>query len=351
MMSTRAKVLLTVALGLAGIAYGVFRISASREWQQFSWQDFGESFRNLRFSYLLLAALLIFSSYLFRSIRWREFLRSMKTADLGNLFVATLVGFSTVALLGRPGEVVRPWLVARKEGLAVSSQLGAWTLERVFDSLTVAGFLGLALFFFPMRSGFNESHEQLLEHFRGAGLVLFAGAVALGIAVSQFRRRQRFILAALDWLGRGLTAKQRAGLRRIIENFASGLAGIENVGSLLRCVGYSWLVWLSVAAAFWSVTKALGDPVSRLDWSGVVLLMAAMIAGSVAQLPGVGGGPQVATALTLTQLFGVPLAMASSAALLLWALSFMLVLIPGLPLMAHEGLTWQRLRRVAKEGL
>jgi len=42
------------------------------------------------------------------------------------------------------------------------------------------------------------------------------------------------------------------------------------------------------------------------------------------------------------------LALAASAALLLWALSFMMVLIPGLPLTAHEGLTWQRLRSVAK---
>lgn len=350
-MSTRAKVLLAMALALAGTAYGLYRISGTSEWRQFSWQDFEESFRNLRFSYLLLAALLIFGSYLFRSFRWREFLRSTKTADLRNLWVATLVGFTTVALLGRPGEVVRPWLVARKEGLSVSSQLGAWTLERVLDSLTLASFLGLALLFFPTRSGFHESHEQLLAHFHRAGLLLFAGAAALGIAVIQFRRRQRFILAALDWLSRRLTARRRAGLRKVVENFAAGLTGIENVPSLLRCVGYSWLVWLSVTAAFWSVTQAVGEPLSRLDWSSVVLVMAAMIVGSVAQLPGVGGGPQVATALTLTQLFDVPLALASSAALVLWALSFLLVLLPGLPLMAQEGLTWQRLRRVAKEGL
>ena len=350
-MSHRTKVLLAAALGLAALAYVVFRVSASREWQQFSWEDFWQSLLGVRLPYLLLAAALIFSSYLFRSFRWREFLRPMKRASLWNLFVSTLVGFSAVALLARPGEVVRPWLIARKEGLAVSSQLGAWTLERVFDSLTVAGFLGLSLFFFPTRSGFDESHEQLLEHFRRAGLVLFAGAVALGIAVSQFRRRQRFILMMLDRLSRPLPEKHRVRLGRMAENFASGLAGVENVGSLLRCVGYSWLVWLSVAVAYWSVLQAMGEPVSRLDWTSVFLVMAAMIVGSVAQLPGVGGGPQVATALTLTQLFGVPLAMASSAALLLWALSFMMVLIPGLPLMAREGLTWQRLRRVAKEGL
>jgi len=350
-MSTRTKVLLAAALVLAGVTYLVLRVSASRAWQEFEWEDFWRSLLGLRLPYLLLAAALIFSSYLFRSFRWREFLRPMKPAGLRNLLGATLVGFSAVALLGRPGEVVRPWLIARKEGLAVSSQLGAWTLERVFDSLTLAGFLGLALYFRAVNSGFNESHESLLQHFREAGLVLFAGAVALGIAVSQFRRRRQFVLSAIEWLSRPLPERHRGHLGRIAESFAAGLAGIESFRSLLVCAGFSWLVWLSVVAAYWSAMQALGEPVARLDVSALVLVMTATVVGSVAHLPGVGGGPQVAIALTLTQLFGIPLAIATSAALLLWALCFMMVLIPGLPLTAHEGLTWQRLRSVVKEGL
>jgi len=347
-MSIRSKALLAAALVLAGVSYLILRLSASREWQEFEWGDFWRSLAGLRLPYLLLAAALIFSSYVLRSFRWREFLRPMKTASLGNLLGATLVGFSAVALLGRPGEVVRPWLVARKEGLTVSSQLAAWTLERVFDSLTVAGFLGLALYFPSVDSGFNEGREPLLQHFRQAGLVLFTGAVALGIAVSQFRRRQQFIVSVLAWLTRPLPERHRGHLARIAESFASGLAGIGNLRSLLACAGLSWLVWLSVVAAYWSAMQALGEPVARLDVSALVLVMAATVVGSVAHLPGVGGGQQVAIALTLTQLFGVPLAIATSAALLLWFLCFMMVLIPGLPLTAHEGLTWQRLRSVTE---
>jgi hypothetical protein len=345
-MSTRNKALLAATLVLAGVGYLVLRLSASREWQEFEWADFWRSLAGLRLRYLLLAAALIFSSYLFRSLRWHEFLRPMKTASLGNLLHATLIGFSAVALLGRPGEVVRPWLIARKESLTVSSQLAAWTLERVFDSLTVAGFLGLALYFPSADAGFNASHEPLLENFRRAGLILFAGAVALGIVVSQFRRRQQFILSALAWLTRPLPEQHRDHLARIADSFAAGLAGIENARGLLVCVGFSWLIWLSIVAAFWSTMQALGEPAARLGASALVLVMAATVVGSVAHLPGVGGGQQVAIALTLTQLFGVPLAIATSAALLLWFLCFMMVLVPGLPLMAHEGLTWQRLRGV-----
>ena len=38
-------------------------------------------------------------------------------------------------LLGRPGEFVRPYLIAVKERVPVTSQLAIWVLERIFDLL------------------------------------------------------------------------------------------------------------------------------------------------------------------------------------------------------------------------
>jgi len=340
-----------VVLGLAVVLYAAVRIGGSEDWQQFRWDDVWQSFRNLRFSYLLLAAAMIFASYLLRSLRWRKFLYPIKTVRIGNLLVGTLVGFSAVALLGRPGELVRPWLIARKEKLTVSSQAAAWTLERVLDSLTVSGFLGLALYFASTRGGFPEGQEQLLENFRRGGLVLFCGSVVFGIAISQFQQRRNLIGSLVAWLGRPLPDAMQLQLAKMTQSFADGLASIGSLRNLLFCAAYSFLVWLSVAVAFWSVFQALGDPVSRLGLSAAVLVIMATTVGSVVQLPGVGGGQQVAITFTLTRLFEVPLAMAATAAVLLWGVAFLLVLIPGLPLAAHEGLTWKRLRSVSKEEL
>src|SRR5262249_57578341 len=44
-----------------------------------------------------------------------------------------MIGFTAVALLGRPGEFIRPFLIGRKEGLGMSSQLAVWVVERLFD--------------------------------------------------------------------------------------------------------------------------------------------------------------------------------------------------------------------------
>ena len=350
-MSSRTKILLAAVLGVAVLIYAGLRVGASEDWQQFRVEDVWRTIRGLRLSYLLLAIVMIFSSYLFRAFRWREFLRPMKVAEMPNMIVATLLGFSAVALLGRPGEVLRPWLIAKKEGLTVTSQAAAWTLERVFDSLTVSGFLGIALYFASARGGFPEGHEALLANFRRGGIVLFAGSVGVGIAVSQFRRRTQLIRSLLGRFSRPLPRKARVHLGRMTESFAEGLAGISTVRSLAACTLQSALVWLTVVVGFWSVFQALGEPVARLGPSAAVLVILATIIGSLAHVPGVGGGQQVAIALTLNRLFDIPLAMAATAAVLLWALSFMMVLIPGLPLAAHEGLTWQRLRSVTREEL
>ena len=62
-----------------------------------------------------------------------------------NLLSATMIGFTAITLFGRPGEFVRPYLIARKEQVPVTSQFAAWVLERIFDLL-----MALLLFAFAL---------------------------------------------------------------------------------------------------------------------------------------------------------------------------------------------------------
>jgi hypothetical protein len=143
-----------------------------------------------------------------------------------------------------------------------------------------------------------------------------------------------------------LPERMRDGLRRALEHFAATLAVIRDARSFLECVFWSSLVWLTLLGAYWSAAQAFGGSLTRLHWGAMTLVMMAGVTGSIAQLPAVGGGIQLATALTLTELFGVPLAPATAVALTIWVMTFLLVLIPGLPLAARSGLSWNRLRRI-----
>ena len=70
------------------------------------------------------------------------------------------------------------------------------------------------------------------------------------------------------------------------------------------------------------------------------------VVGSVVQLPGIGGGAQLLTITALTVLFGIPRELASSAGLILWVVSSMSVILPGVVFARIEQVS---LRSVAQQ--
>jgi hypothetical protein len=74
--------------------------------------------------------------------------------------------------------------------------------------------------------------------------------------------------------------------------------------------------------------------------------MGSSMVGSMIQLPGVGGGSQLATIATLEHVFDAPHELAASCGILLWLVTFIAVVPLGLILAHRERLS---LRKVAEE--
>ena len=79
-----------------------------------------------------------------------------------------------------------------------------------------------------------------------------------------------------------------------------------------------------------------------------MLLLAVTMVGSVLQLPGVGGGAQVASFIALTTIFGVEQEPAAAIAIVLWLITFAASTLAGVPLLIHEGLSMGELRNLAR---
>jgi hypothetical protein len=78
------------------------------------------------------------------------------------------------------------------------------------------------------------------------------------------------------------------------------------------------------------------------------LLLAVTLVGSALQLPGVGGGAQVASFIALTTIFGVDQEPAAAIAIVLWLITFAASVVVGVPLLIHEGLSMGELRNLAR---
>ena len=314
-----------------------------RTWSAFDWPTFWKEGRRLgrvpNVYHILHAIVLIYLAYVMRAIRWKIFLRPVRReASWWSLVAPTVIGFTGLALFGRPGEMVRPYLIARRQSLPFSSQLAVWAIERIFDIgaftllLIGAAFLATA----PKRLAYYGS-------FRQAGLLLMGMVVAMALAAVVVRRNGE---ALASWVERRLShlasnLGHKIGMR--IREFRDGLNTIHGPWSFVQIVAVSVLMWCMIAVSYKQVTHAYGQDALEIPQTQVLLLMGSSMVGSLIQLPGVGGGSQLATIAALEHLFGVPREMAASCGITLWLVTFVAVVPLGLAVAHRERLSLRKL--------
>ncbi len=131
-MTKNQKRILLSALVLGLLALLVW--AQLRAWRRFDWARFKEGTEGIRYLPVLWACVMIYVADFLRAVRWKIFLRPSKPkASWTGLIAPQYIGFTALALLGRPGEFIRPYLIARRENLSVPSQFAIWFVERAFD--------------------------------------------------------------------------------------------------------------------------------------------------------------------------------------------------------------------------
>jgi len=347
-MLRKHRKFLLLMLGIVALAFFVYKFRNSISLEGFHWSDVVASIRQASFPVLLLSMVTIFACYAVRSLRWMRFSRSLGKSNFWSVYGATLMGFSCVFLLGRAGEPVRPVLIARKESLSMPGMFGVYFLERIFDVAATVVLAGLALMLFQAQGPIDADETHLITVARSTGIVLFLGLIAVVIFLVYFR------FHGGDWLSRRLQHPAwrsgfRARLTSLLEGFSDGLQGVRTWGDLAVLIGYSVVHWSLVVVVYLCVERAFGGNLAAISIGGTILVLAFTLVGSAVQLPGVGGGAQVATFLVLTVVFDVAKGPAATVAICIWLISFASCCFVGIPLLFREGLSMSDLRRISRE--
>jgi uncharacterized protein (TIRG00374 family) len=335
---------LAVAALAGAVAYAIWRWRKSG----FDWNEFAAALKHVDWSWLTLGMVLVLATYVGRALRWEVMLRPLcKDASLWRILTATAIGFTAVVLFGRAGEPVRPYLIAKKEGVTFSSQIAAWIVERMLDLLMVLLIFGIALT--QVSSGSIQPGPKTRVILEAGGYtagVIGAVSLALLIALRQLRGSvQQKLLNGLSFL----PEKALGRIRTVLDSFAEGMQSTRDTGATVRLLFYTVVEWIVIAGAFWCVCRAF-PATAALGLGDVVILLGFVAFGSAVQIPGIGGGMQIATVLVLTEFFGVSIAAASGIALVWWMISFVMIVPFGLVLAFHEGIQWRNLRHLEPEG-
>jgi uncharacterized protein (TIRG00374 family) len=309
-----------------------------RHWRTFDWGTFWSQTHRIKKVHVLHGIGLIYLAYIVRALRWKIFLKPVRPKTrVSELVSPTLVGFAGLALLGRAGEFIRPYLISRRTGLPFSSQLAVWAVERIFDVGAFAVLIALAIF---LPSALPSiPHPEYYE----AALLLIAIVAATAVAAVVIGRNGE---AAARWVEQRcshLSSNLGHRLGQKVGEFGKGLNTIHGPLSMLWLTLVSVGMWYMIALAYQEVTHSYGMDALEIPVSQLLILIFASMVGSMLQLPAVGGGSQVATIAILSSVFDVPPEVAASCGILLWLVTFAAVVPLGLVLAHRERLSLRKL--------
>jgi hypothetical protein len=241
----------------------------------------------------------------------------------GRLAPILMVGLLGNALLpARLGEVIRAYLVSRREGIAFGGALGSVALERVVDTAT------LAVMAFVAAIGAGAAVWIV----RGTGLLAFAGIVLM-VALATTGLRPLLSLLARFSAIRALEAPVTE-VRRRLERFVHWSGGAHRRRAMGIALCLSAAAWLCNAAMFQMVSQAVGASISPV---GALLIMAVtVLATAIPSAPAYVGTFELA-AVTVATSLGVPAENALALAVLAHALGLLPTAIGGPAALACMG--------------
>ncbi|GGH15905.1 lysylphosphatidylglycerol synthase transmembrane domain-containing protein [Silvibacterium dinghuense] len=303
----------------------------------FDWHVFGEQLKLADWRRIGIGIALIWMAYGVRAVRWSVLLKPTKKVSPFKLVGSQVIGFTAVALFGRLADLVRPYLVAKRTKLPLSTQVGVYTVERMFDFGCLALIFSIVLLFSPDRA--NLPRPDLIHKAALGGLL---ATVALAVFAILARVSGK-VVAGIVGKGLGVFSKSlgESASEKIL-GFRDGLNVIGSLGDFLAILTISVIHWLMIAYAYLEATKAFvaAPELANMTLARCMLLMAASMGSSMLQLPIIGWFTQIGlTSAAMTALFHVAPEPALGCGAVLLLVTFMSVI----PL----GLVWAQIEHVS----
>lgn len=263
-----------------------------------------------------------------RTWRWRAMLRPLADVPMRRLWPVVVIGYmGNNVYPARAGEVLRSYVLRRREGIPMSASLATVVLERLFDGLIMLLFVFVTLPFAPL----PPIYSQIVTGFS----VLFLGALVFFLVLAS---RPALFLRLWQWSTQRILPQRFAAMGDdIVTKFVSGLQSLNSPREMLVIFASSALIWLTETSKYWFIMQ--GFPF-HVDFT-VLMLMTAVVnlATTVPSTPGYAGTFDVPGILILQQ-FGVAQAIATGYTLVLHVALWLPITALGAWYMLRDHMGW-----------
>jgi hypothetical protein len=298
---------------------------------------FWQSLKLVHPGIVIASSLLAVLSIAIRAWRWRILLQPVKQISYRTTFTYTMIGFMANNILpAHAGELVRPYLLGKREKVSGFATLATVVVERLLDGMGMILLFLIILPFSPMPQWVQTSTMWV------GSFLLCCMVLALALANPQnFIRRK--LLSGIE----KLPEKVRHKIGDKIQMFLFGLSVFRDRKNLFKLMGLSVLVWLEMAATVLVVLLGFNfgsfAGFTELSIASVVTIIVLAFAVSLPSSPGYVGITQLSFVFTLG-LFGYPEAEAVGASVIFNLTQYFPITIFGIILFLKEGLSFRLLK-------
>ncbi len=298
--------------------------------------------RSANVGMLILALIFVVTTFWIRTFRWQQLLAPIGPTQFRTVFRAGVIGFAALSILpARVGDILRPYLVARQEGLPFTATFATIVMERVLDLIAVLTLMAIYVWGFADTSKWNP---RLLGPIEISAAVGGAAALVLLVIMWLLASHPDRIERLMHSTDRVLPRRVALRMGELARTFSQGFAVAREPRGFLLALLWSFPLWTAIAAETWAVTRAFGID---LSFSGTFLLQLFLVVGVAVPTPGGVGSYHEAYRFGVTTFFGAPNDQAVAAAIVVHAVAFIPVLLLGVLFMAQDGLSLGRLKALA----
>ena len=216
--------------------------------------------------FLFLTILFLFGSILIRAFLWKGLMTHKKKISWLSSFESIIIGYMGNNILPlRMGELMRAYVVEKKEGLSKSLVLASIILERLLDLLSLLFFFSALLLAMPLAEWLVLSGGLVFVFLVLMIILIYFLASDPGRLSSQMMKLFRYFPV---WIS------EKAG--RMVHSFIEGLALIKGKSQAVKAILLSLLSWFFMTLSFYFCMEAFG---MALPLTAPLLLMVVLNIG------------------------------------------------------------------------
>lgn len=282
-----------------------------------------------------------FVTFYFRALRWRYILQPSKEIPVLDIYSALCIGFMANMILPmRAGELIRAYLISKKEKISLSNVFGTIVLERMLDLFATIVLLIIVIF---VASPPNISTEVWVSLKKGGitiSVIFILAAMFLVTLVHNYTKVNSFLYYSYRVFPTGIAKK----IENLMSSFRDGLKTLEEGRHIFVITIYNFFVWVTIVIMNFAFLAMFNIDAS-LEMTFVLSLFI-VFGVMVPSSPGF-VGPLHAGIIIALGLYGIQFDEALGIAIVIQLVIFFLLVIPGLFFLWHSGLSLSKIRQTA----